>query len=145
MPEPEERRHGDAKTIHLFAYVQPTDPGMVGAKKGWVDTSGSTPILKFRNADNSGWVAVGAAELAGGGGGGSGSGHVIMTQLEAALTQRDTLIFEGTTIQVYDDPVELRTVVRSFSTTPMTFGDPMDPSMVLDGEGGFVMVEYYNG
>lgn len=111
---------------------------MVGARKGWVDTSLTPPILKVRTNANDGWLALGASS------GGSGGGHIIMDLLEVALTQRDTLMFEGTTVQVYDDPVNLRTVVRSFSTGIMTVGDPEDPSMVL-ADGTFVMVEYFNG
>lgn len=35
-------------------FIQPSDPGAVGAGAIWVDTSGA-PILKIRNGDNDGW------------------------------------------------------------------------------------------
>ena len=50
--------HKDATHIHKFAYVAGTDPGAVGAFKGWVDTSGQYPILKYRNPANTGWISV---------------------------------------------------------------------------------------
>jgi hypothetical protein len=52
-------QHEDATGIHKFAYVQALDPGAVGAYKGWVDTSNPTPVLKVRNAVNSGWDSLG--------------------------------------------------------------------------------------
>lgn len=51
--------HENAAHIHKFAHVQATDPGAVGAKKGWVDTSNPTYVLKVRNDANSGWINVG--------------------------------------------------------------------------------------
>lgn len=56
------RRHSDALSIHLGAYVQTADPGAVGAKKLWVDTTGGEPYtLKVRNTGNTAWEEVGSA------------------------------------------------------------------------------------
>lgn len=52
--------HANVNSIHKFAYVQSNDPGAIGAKKGWVDTSVSPYILKVRNNDNTGWDEVGS-------------------------------------------------------------------------------------
>lgn len=133
MPD---RRHADARTIHLFAYVQPTDPGMVGAKKGWVDTSEDPPILKVRNNTNDGWISLGSA-----GSGGAGGGHVIYDE-GTIVTQRASIRFEGTAVMVVDDPVELQTVVKVASTSLMTNGDPDDPELVYS-DGDVITVEEY--
>lgn len=52
--------HVDVTSIHRFAYVSNSDPGAVGANKGWVDTSGSNYIFKIRNAGNTAWNVVSA-------------------------------------------------------------------------------------
>src|SRR5687768_15468465 len=40
-------------------YLQSTDPGAVGAGKWWLDTTVVTaPILKMRNAADTGWIVV---------------------------------------------------------------------------------------
>jgi hypothetical protein len=41
--------------------VSASDPGAVGAKFLWVDTSGSPAVLKVRNDTNDAWVDVGVA------------------------------------------------------------------------------------
>ena len=46
-------------SIHLGAYVQTGDPGAIGAKKLWVDTTGVVKLMKRRNDANSGWEVVG--------------------------------------------------------------------------------------
>lgn len=51
--------HAKAKTIHKFAFISDTDPGAVGADKGWVDRSVTPPVLKVRNRNNDGWIIVG--------------------------------------------------------------------------------------
>ena len=61
--------HSASQSIHLAMYIQSADPGAVGAKVMWLDTtSGSTletgALLKKRNAGNTGWDTV-----FGGGGG----------------------------------------------------------------------------
>ena len=52
-------KHKDAKDIHRFAYVSDIDPGAIGADKGWIDISLTTPLFKFRNKNNDGWVVIG--------------------------------------------------------------------------------------
>jgi len=53
--------------LHVpFHYIQPADPGAVGAGKWWADTTAN--LVKQRNAGNSAWVTFGS-----GGGGGAGS------------------------------------------------------------------------
>lgn len=79
--------------VHPFAFKQSTDPGAVGAGKGWVDTSSGPPYsLKIRNAANTGWDAVGATS------GGTvaaadvtyaGSTNLAATNVEAALDELD--------------------------------------------------------
>jgi hypothetical protein len=51
---------GDA-AIHEIMYVQSSDPGAVGAKKFWLDTTGAATldagaILKQRNGSDTGWT-----------------------------------------------------------------------------------------
>jgi hypothetical protein len=38
--------------------VQSSDPGAVGAYKGWLDTTTNPPVLKYRNAGDSAWVTA---------------------------------------------------------------------------------------
>ena len=41
---------------HAFAITSATDPGAIGAGRGWIDTSGGgVGILKVRNSTNTGW------------------------------------------------------------------------------------------
>src|SRR5690348_11253711 len=56
--------HSAAAGIHPGAYVQSSDPGAVGAKILWIDTAGSSPIWKKRNATNTGWDVVGVSAAA---------------------------------------------------------------------------------
>lgn len=51
-------QHADLTSIHPFAYVGSSDPGAVGANKGWIDTTTTPPILKKRKSDDSGWDVV---------------------------------------------------------------------------------------
>lgn len=53
-----EVQHADLTSIHRFAYVQSSDPGAVGAYKGWLDTTTNPPVLKYRNAGDSAWVTA---------------------------------------------------------------------------------------
>jgi hypothetical protein len=47
----------DASLLHIsFNYIQPTDPGAVGYKQIWLDTS--VYRLKFRNSTNTQWVTI---------------------------------------------------------------------------------------
>lgn len=54
-----------AIAVHPAWYVQSSDPGAVGAGKGWVDTSSGSGTsaapypLKKRNASNAGWDVIG--------------------------------------------------------------------------------------
>lgn len=54
--------HADATgtNLHVFGYVQDSDPGAVGAGRGWVDTSGGTGawLFKVRNDDDDGWETL---------------------------------------------------------------------------------------
>lgn len=52
------------EAVHQAAFVQPTDPGAIGAYKFWTDTSLTPPILKLRNGTNNGWISLGAARAA---------------------------------------------------------------------------------
>jgi len=56
--------HSDAvapSAIHPFAYVQSTDPGAVGANKGWLYSAAGAPYQAYvRNSGNTAWVAVGS-------------------------------------------------------------------------------------
>lgn len=51
--------HENAAQIHKFAFVAGSDPGAVGAYKGWVDTSVTPYRFKVRNAGNSAWEDIG--------------------------------------------------------------------------------------
>lgn len=57
-------RHQDltgAGAIHQFSYKQSSDPGAVGAKKGWIDTTTGPPYaLKVRNDADTAWETVGS-------------------------------------------------------------------------------------
>jgi hypothetical protein len=51
--------HADLTSIHPGAYVDSADPGAVGAKKLWIDTTdANAPILKKRNAGDTDWDKV---------------------------------------------------------------------------------------
>lgn len=54
--------HANAASIHKGAYIQSSDPGAVGAKVLWFDTT-SGFVLKKRNDANSGWDTI--ADLGG--------------------------------------------------------------------------------
>ena len=45
-----------------YNYIQDTDPGAVGARLTWLDTSGAVYVLYMRNDSNNGWVVVGSGE-----------------------------------------------------------------------------------
>lgn len=51
--------HANLTSIHRMSYVQTSDPGSVGAFKGWVDTNFTPFRLKVRNSGNTAWVDVG--------------------------------------------------------------------------------------
>jgi hypothetical protein len=50
--------------LHEIGYVQATDPGAVGARKTWIDTSKTPFVLKIRNQANDGWTQAGSDRLA---------------------------------------------------------------------------------
>lgn len=52
------KEHEDLTSIHPFAFVDDSDPGAVGADKGWIDTDHQIPELKYRNGDNDDWVSL---------------------------------------------------------------------------------------
>lgn len=56
-------QHTDLTSIHPFAIVSASDPGSIGAKKAWVDTTVTPHLLKIRDAANTGWEVVGIAAL----------------------------------------------------------------------------------
>lgn len=65
---------GEHKTIshdqiHALGYSQATDPGAVGAYRGWLDTGGGSGYWKFkiRNAADSGWEVLGVFPASGDG------------------------------------------------------------------------------
>src|SRR4051812_47021321 len=45
--------------VHVAGYVDTVDPGAVGAGKLWIDTSGTTPTIKKRNAGDTDWDDLG--------------------------------------------------------------------------------------
>jgi hypothetical protein len=45
-----------ADALHPFAEVAASDPGAIGAYKGWIDTSVTPHVLKYRNGANSAWI-----------------------------------------------------------------------------------------
>ena len=51
--------HSQSSSIHKGAYIQSSDPGAVGAKVLWIDTT-SGYVLKKRKDDDSGWDTIGA-------------------------------------------------------------------------------------
>lgn len=54
------RNLSGADAVHPAWYVSASDPGAVGADKGWVDTSAGPPYqLKKRNTGNTAWEAIG--------------------------------------------------------------------------------------
>ena len=46
--------HSESQSIHMGAYIQSSDPGAVGAKVLWIDTT-SGYVLKKRDDANTGW------------------------------------------------------------------------------------------
>lgn len=50
--------------LHEIGYVQSDDPGAVGARKTWIDTSKTPFVLKIRNQANDGWTQAGSDRLA---------------------------------------------------------------------------------
>jgi hypothetical protein len=46
------------EAIHPAAYVQDADPGSVGEDRMWIDTTGSTYVIKVRNVTNDGWTTI---------------------------------------------------------------------------------------
>jgi hypothetical protein len=44
-----------------FHYIDPADPGAVGAGKYWLDTSGDPYLLRRRNDTDDGWVDIGSS------------------------------------------------------------------------------------
>jgi hypothetical protein len=53
-------QHADLTSIHRFAAVASSDPGAIGAYKGWVDTSTTPFQLRIRNSGNTGWNDIGS-------------------------------------------------------------------------------------
>lgn len=54
-------QHADLTSIHPFAHIGSSDPGAVGANKGWIDTTTTPSVLKKRKSDNTGWDVVGVS------------------------------------------------------------------------------------
>lgn len=77
--------------LHPPARVAASDPGAIGAGRGWIDTSGSPYLLKIRNGTNTGWDTIGATGIAIGGAVGSGtSGSVLFVDSSGNLAQNNT-------------------------------------------------------
>lgn len=63
--------------IHVFSYKGSSDPGAVGAGKGWIDTTTGPPYqLKVRNSGNTAWETVGTT-----------SGAVSATETTAGIAE----------------------------------------------------------
>jgi len=111
-------QHADSAQIHKFAYVQPTDPGAVGAQKGWVDTSNPTAFLKVRNDANSGWVNLGVL----------GSSIVGSPANSLALLQRTRWVLtEGTTINVLTVPFGKNAILNKIVVTALADATALNP------------------
>lgn len=80
-----------------------TAPATMYAYQLWMDSSGGTPILKMRNAENSAWIIIGDGSLVGLGlldrTGGTVSGELLLT------ATNDVKIPVGTTAQRNGSPV----------------------------------------
>lgn len=79
--------------LHPPARVAASDPGAIGAGRGWIDTSGSPYLLKIRNGTNTGWDTIGATGggIAIGDAVGSGtSGSVLFVDGSGNLAQNNT-------------------------------------------------------
>lgn len=58
--------HSESQSIHMGAYVQSADPGAVGAKVLWIDTT-SGYVLKKRTDADDGWDTIADLSTAGAG------------------------------------------------------------------------------
>jgi hypothetical protein len=63
-----------------------TSPTVTVAYQDWIDTSGTDPIWKKRNAANNAWITIGALTSTGFEGGGVPSGTVMLFQQTSAPT-----------------------------------------------------------
>jgi microcystin-dependent protein len=63
-----------------------TSPTVTVAYQDWIDTSGTDPIWKKRNAANSAWITIGALTSTGFEGGGVPSGTAMLFQQTSAPT-----------------------------------------------------------
>lgn len=69
--------------FHPFAFIGSSDPGAIGADKGWIDTTSTPAILKYRNAANTGWITYTGQTGASGADGANGIFSAIASQAEA--------------------------------------------------------------
>lgn len=105
--------HANASSIHKGAYIQSSDPGAVGAKVLWFDTT-SGFVLKKRNDANSGWDTI--ANL-------SGLGSGTPFEMVVACSDEDTAIVAGTAKVTFRMPRAITlTAVRAGLKTPAATG-----------------------
>lgn len=114
--------HANASSIHKGAYIQSSDPGAVGAKVLWFDTT-SGFILKKRNDANDGWDTI--ADL--GALGGILTTEQIQDIVGAMFTDSSELDF------AYDDGAGTETA--ALKTTTVTPGSYTNTDLTVDSKG----------
>jgi hypothetical protein len=141
--------HENATKIHFFAYVAATDPGAVGAKKGWVDTSSGPPYqLYVRNSGNTSWDAVGIVT-----GGGSGTVTSVSLAMPSQFgvtgspvttsggftvtwnTEAANLIFAGPSSGGSAVPTFRSLVAADLPATAVTPGSYTNTNLTVDAQG----------
>lgn len=105
--------HANAASIHKGAYIQSSDPGAVGAKVLWLDTT-SGFVFKKRNDANSGWDTI--ANL-------SGLGTGTPFELGIACSDESTALTTGTAKVTFRMPRAVTlTAVRASLSVAQTSG-----------------------
>lgn len=101
--------------LHPPARVAASDPGAIGAGRGWIDTSGSPYLLKIRNGTNTGWDTIGATGIAIGDAVGSGtSGSVLFVDSSGNLAQANANAY------INPSTAELLLTASGATRTPVT-------------------------
>lgn len=83
--------HENVTSIHRFAYVSNSDPGAVGANKGWVDTNNTPYTFKIRNVSNTGWVQIGEILT----GSNVGTGEILFKSKTGQVFEFKTLVADS--------------------------------------------------
>lgn len=114
--------HANASSIHKGAYIQSSDPGAVGAKVLWFDTT-SGFVLKKRNDANNGWDTI--ADL-------GALGSILTTEqiqdiVGAMFTDSSELDF------TYDDGAGTETA--ALKVTTVTPGSYTNTDLTVDSKG----------